>query len=90
MGLVDMGASGVAVGEYRQVPGGWLRIGPHRREEFTPDSLVFTRKSGAKYRHVGRKCSGWPDYFCTDTIQSMESGKYKEMTEGELKVFKTT
>lgn len=81
---------GEVVGEYTQVQGGWLRIGPFGREEFTPDSLVFTRKSGAKYRHVGRKCSGWPDYFCTDTIQSMESGKYRTLSETELRKFKTT
>jgi len=76
------------IGRYSKVENGWVSYGFNNREQFTPDSLVFKRKSGKMYRHSGRQCSGYPYYNTKDTIISMETETIKVMNGSEFEMFK--
>lgn len=58
------------------------------RQSKYPQGLVFTRKSGATYFHIGRTYEGFPTCATNDKIKSLETGKIKEMSEKELEAFK--
>lgn len=69
-------------------PGGFIQVDRIGRESFVPASLVFTRKSGAKYVWIAREVGEWPRYETKDCIRSVSSGRRKWMSESELIEFK--
>lgn len=53
-----------------------------------PPSLLFTRKSGETYAHIGREVGEHPTYITYDWVRSLSTGKIRRMSEIELKKFK--
>jgi len=59
-----------------------------RMANYPPEELIFTRKSGVRYLHIGREVGSYPEFRTTDYIKSLSTGKIKKMPESELIIFK--
>jgi len=57
---------------------------------FIPDHLVFNRKSGAVYLHVGTTSTGGHHTERRERIKSLLTGEYREMDYREFLEFKNS